>query len=59
MNWGGEDYLAAAILLGGALICVAVVRRLAPRPALRIVGYGLVLAALLLIWAELAVGIFH
>ena len=59
MNWGGEDYLAAAILLGGALIGVAVVRRLAPRPALRIVGYGLVLAALLLIWAELAVGIFH
>ena len=59
MNWGAEDFLAAFVLLGGAGVGVWAVRRFAPSPALRLIGYAFVLAALLLIWAELAVGIFH
>ena len=59
MNWGAEDFIAAAILLGGAMAGVWAVRRYAPNPTMRLIGYALVLAALLLIWAELAVGIFH
>ena len=59
MNWGAEDFLAAAILLTGAGVGVWTVRRFAPTAGLRLIGYALLLTALLLIWAELAVGIFH
>jgi hypothetical protein len=59
MNWGGEDFLAAAILLASAVIGVWAVRRFAANGVLRLIGYAFVLAALLLIWAALAVGIFH
>lgn len=59
MNWGAEDFLAAALLLGVVGLAfegaVRVVRGTAARVA---VGLGL-LAALLLVWAELAVGLFH
>ncbi len=59
MNWGAEDFAAAAVLIGGAAMGIWVVRRFAPNGMLRLFGYALVLAALVLIWAELAVGIFH
>lgn len=59
MNWGAEDFLAAALLLGAVGLAfegaVRVVRGTTARVA---VGLGL-LAALLLVWAELAVGLFH
>jgi uncharacterized membrane protein YfcA len=57
MNWGPEDFLAAALLLGGAAVGVELALRLPRR--LRLPVAGLVLAAMLLIWAELAVGIWH
>lgn len=59
MNWGAEDFMAAAILLGGAGIGVWAVRRVAPNGMMRLAGYGVVLTALVLFWVELAVGIFH
>jgi hypothetical protein len=57
-NWGPGDFVAAALLFGlaGAGLEVAAVL---PRRRWRGPGAALVLAALLLIWAELAVGIFH
>lgn len=59
MNWGIEDIIAAAILLGGALLGVLAVRRFASNGNARLMGYAMVIAALVFIWAELAVGIFH
>ncbi len=59
MNWGAEDFAAAATLLCGAALGVWAVRRFAPNRISHLIGYGVVLAALVLIWAELAVGIFH
>lgn len=58
MGWGPGDFLAAAILLGGAGLSVeAVVRMTRPGPT-RWTAVAAVLAGLVLVWAELAVGIF-
>ncbi len=59
MNWGIEDFIAAAILLGAAALGVWAVRRFAHDGGVRLLGYGVVIATLVIIWAELAVGIFH
>ena len=59
MDWGLEDIIASAVLLGGAAIGVWTVRRLAPNGKVRLLGYGVVITGFVLIWAELAVGIFH
>ena len=58
MNWGPGDFLAAALLLGTTGIVLEIVAVL-PRRKWRTMGTLGGLAMLLLVWAELAVGIFH
>jgi hypothetical protein len=59
VKWGPMDFAVAAVLLAGTgLVYELAVQRIGNRTH-RIVG-GLALAgALLLAWAELAVGVFH
>lgn len=58
VNWGLEDFVAAAALLFGAgIICSVAVRRTRTTKQ-RIAVVGLVFAVLGTIWAELAVGLF-
>lgn len=57
MNWGAEDFLAAAVLLGGFGLAFELAVRVTRNPIVRVVT-GLALGALLLlVWAELAVGL--
>ncbi len=58
VNWNGFDFLAAgALLLGTGLACEFVMRKVS-KTTYRIAICVAILAALLLIWVELAVGIF-
>lgn len=59
VNWTGEDFVFAGVLLiGGAALTELFAWRVR-NPVIRI-GFGLcVAAAIALIWAEAAVGIFH
>jgi peptidoglycan/LPS O-acetylase OafA/YrhL len=58
VNWTFFDFLIAAILLlGTALLCELVMRKVR-KPEHRIAICAVLLAAFLLIWIELAVGIF-
>jgi hypothetical protein len=58
VNWGLEDFLAAGILLSGTGLAYVFLSRMVRTPRRRaLLGAGLG-AALLLAWAELAVGIF-
>ncbi|QQR36452.1 hypothetical protein JI749_02095 [Devosia oryziradicis] len=57
VNWGGEDFIAAALLLGGAGLALEATMRFVRGSATRIVLGLTILIALALIWAELAVGI--
>jgi uncharacterized membrane protein YgdD (TMEM256/DUF423 family) len=58
VNWGPFDFLVAGILLAGiGTLYVLLMRKLRTVPQRRAVGGGLLLT-LLLVWAELAVGIF-
>ena len=59
MNWGLEDVVAAAMLLSVAGIGVALVRRHVHGRRHRVALIALIVLALLVVWAELAVGIFH
>ena len=58
MNWGPGDFLAAALLLGATGAVLEIAAGL-PRRQWRTIGMLGGLAMLLLVWAELAVGIFH
>jgi hypothetical protein len=58
VNWGPGDFLAAALLLGATGAVLEIVAVL-PRRQWRTIGMLGGLATLLLVWAELAVGIFH
>lgn len=58
VKWSPFDFLVAGVLLlGTGLLCEFVMRRV-KRTGYRIAICAAILAALLLIWAELAVGIF-
>jgi len=58
VNWALFDFIVAGVLLlATGLMCELVIRKV-NKIALRIVICFAILAALLLIWAELAVGIF-
>jgi|JI81BgreenRNA_FD_contig_51_3574312_length_408_multi_2_in_0_out_0_2 hypothetical protein len=57
MNWGPGDFVVAALLFGLTGLGLEGAASLPQR--LRPVAGMAVIAALLLIWAELAVGIFH
>ena len=58
VNWTLIDFIVAGILLlGSGLLCELVMRKV-QQPYHRIILCAIILAALLLIWVELAVGIF-
>jgi hypothetical protein len=58
VNWGPGDFAAAALLLGGiGSLYVLLTRKLRTPVQRRAIGGGLLLT-LMLVWAELAVGIF-
>ncbi len=58
VNWSTSDFVIMGILLlGTGLLCELTMRKL-KRTSQRILVCGIVLIAFLLIWAELAVGIF-
>lgn len=58
VKWSLFDFIIAAVLLSGTgLLCELVMRKVT-KTSHRLLLCGLILAALLLIWAELAVGIF-
>jgi hypothetical protein len=58
VRWGPGDFLVAACLLLITGIGIVLAARYVKRPAYRIVLTGTLVVALLLVWAELAVGIF-
>ena len=59
VSWSGFDFLIMAILLfGTGIICELILRKF-KTVRQRIIFCGIVLLALLLIWAELAVGVFN
>jgi CHASE2 domain-containing sensor protein len=57
MNWGVEDFIAAAVLLLAAVVGVVVVSKTVHNRLWRLVLTGLVILILLATWAQLAVGI--
>jgi hypothetical protein len=58
-NWGAEDFVAAALLIGAAGLCIELALRLFRTSPLRLAAIASVLFLFLLVWAELAVGILH
>lgn len=56
--WGAEDFLFAAVLLIGAGLLLELVLSKARTPLVRLMLAAAVVLAVLLIWAEAAVGIF-
>jgi Kef-type K+ transport system membrane component KefB len=58
VNWNQSDFVVAGVLLlGTGLICELVMRKV-KKTNHRIILCAVILAALLLIWIELAVGLF-
>lgn len=58
VNWSLSDFVIAAILLSGTgLTCELVLRKI-KKVSSRIIICGAILLMLILVWAELAVGIF-
>ena len=58
VNWTLFDFIAAGVLLLGTGLMVDLVLRKVKKKPVRIALFGGILAILLLIWAELAVGVF-
>ncbi len=58
VNWSPFDFLLMGILLLGVIILIEVVMRLFKTSLHRIIFVAAVLLFFLLVWAELAVGIF-
>lgn len=58
VNWSLSDFIVAAVLLlGTGLLCELVLRNVT-QTKYRIIICGAILAVLLLVWVELAVGLF-
>lgn len=58
VNWTLSDFVVAAVLLlGTGLVCEFVMRKI-KKTNHRIIFCGVIMVALLLIWIELAVGLF-
>lgn len=57
--WGPGDFLVAGSLLFGAGTAIVLARRTLERPLQRGAAVACIAFALALVWAELAVGIFH
>lgn len=58
VNWETSDFIIAAALLCGTGLACEVILRTVTKPIHRIIICGIVVVALLLVWAEMAVGIF-
>lgn len=58
VRWSLSDFLIAAVLLSGAGLAIEFVLRKFQNKTQRIIICGIVLTVLLLVWAELAVGVF-
>lgn len=58
VNWGIEDFTAAAVLLGGAGLAFELAVRVMRGTTARIIAGVAIAAGLALIWAQLAGGIF-
>jgi hypothetical protein len=58
VNWNAADFVVMALLLAGLLGALEIVSRITRHPAMILLGAGAAILAFLLIWAELAVGIF-
>jgi hypothetical protein len=58
VNWGFGDFIAAALLLSATGIACELVWRKITKPGLRSALCMGILAMLLLVWTQLAVGIF-
>jgi hypothetical protein len=59
VNWGAEDFAAAAVLLFGAGCGLVFVARRVSGKAARAASFAAILTLLGIVWAELAVGLFH
>ena len=57
VNWGAEDFIAAALLLGGLGLGIELVLRLPGRLAWRLGAVAALVLAFMLTWANLAVGL--
>ena len=58
INWGVLDFIIAATLLFGTGLFINLVKQKVSSKRLQVVIIVFILLALLLIWAELAVGVF-
>ncbi|MCB0794985.1 MAG: hypothetical protein KDB88_09630 [Flavobacteriales bacterium] len=58
VDWSAFDFLVAAILLGGAGLLIDHILTRFQKRSHRLLMVSLVLLALLVVWAELAVGLF-
>lgn len=58
VNWTIADFFVAAILLSGFGFAGLYIRRLIKKQSLRILVYAALIMLFVLIWGELAVGIF-
>ena len=58
INWNLSDFLVAAVLLFGAIFSLEIVLKYFKKNPQRIILVAIVLILLILIWMELAVGIF-
>jgi hypothetical protein len=59
MNWGIEDFAAAAAIFMATAIALVVALRLFRRQPARLIAAGAVVLVALAVWAHLAVGIWH
>jgi peptidoglycan/LPS O-acetylase OafA/YrhL len=59
VDWGPGDFLAAGVLLFGAGAAIVVGRRLFTRAGPRLAVTAAIALCACLVWAELAVGLFH
>lgn len=57
VNWSVFDFAVAAVLLFGTALALDTALRLVTKSIHRIVAVGLILLALMIVWAELAVGL--
>jgi hypothetical protein len=57
VNWTASDFAVAAVLLFGTAFVIEAALRLLTKPLYRIVAVASILLALLIVWAELAVGL--
>ena len=58
VNWGAEDFAAAAVLIGGLGLAIELAVAKVRVPVRRFAAIALAVVAFLVVWAELAVGIF-